>query len=737
MRPIGLFALVLPLALSTAACGTRTGSGPKAPENQHGPVAVAAVSDAAFAQSTYQLLLTDEPTPDRMGLLAGVVQRQLGRAAKRFEGDRRDAGLATLMGALYLLRVGELRPEMLQGGAPALRAGAAEVSRLGNEGRAQALYGMLRSVLPAGKERNDVDGHLRALTRWSSASTLAGPMQAAGSMQRAATHRALFEPTQKALDGAREANIAWIKRALEISSSEASPVSGLDREEAVEAYRAVRAGGATLVATYLRYGDAQGALDALERGDLSRIVPPGLVERLERAAESDDPGAWSDLYRLYAETDEDNRPETSLDAELGRAAAWGAALELFRAEPRSLRGAGPLALQLTAYGLTEVAPLVLAPALGERPSAQDLSWTLALVLRAVLGEDEIGDHAAARRTFAAAKPILDLAASSQLVGKVRPSPTRLHYVMGALETRAGDLGAARPHVAVAAKEEPSIEAWTMLAAIDRQRGDAKLALDSLDRVVARARKQGDSIAEAEAHLTQFEIHRDQGSTAAAKTELNAALSRALEARRAARSGADQARSERVLARVLEHYGATQDARRATERAYEASRADARQLTATVLDASRRALTLGDLPGARNAVRQALDARIDDEDLVYVALWLKLLERKLGSASDGSADEALAAIDDDARWPALLASWARGKLSDDQLEKSARTRVERTEAKFYVAMGQSIAGRAEGKQALQEVANSETIELVEVTIARDLLARETPLKLSLPAGVSVP
>lgn len=736
MRPLGMLALVLPLALSTTACGTRTTPGPRGPNATQGPLAVAAVSDAEFGQSAYQVLLTEEPTPERTGLLAGVVQRQLARAAHRFAGDRREAGLAALTGGLYLLRVGELRPEMLQGGSPALRAGAGEVSRLGNEGRAQALYGMLRTVLPPGKERDDVDAHLRALASWSSASTVAGPMQAAGALQRAATQRALFEPSQKALDAARDSSIAWIKKGLDFSSSEVTAGPGFDREEAIEAYRSVRAGGATLVAIYLRYGDAQGALDALDKGDLLRVVPPGLVERLERAAENDDPGAWADLYRLYAESDDEDRPETSLDAELARAAAWGTAVELFRAEPRSLRGAGPLALQLVAYGMGEVAPLVLAPALGERPSAQDLSWTLALVLRGVLGEDEIGEHVAARRTFAAAKPILDLAESSQLVGKVRPSPARLHYVMGALETRAGDLARARPHVEAAAKQEPSVEVWTMLAAIDRQRGAAKSALDALDRVVSRARKHGDALSEAEALLTQFEIFRDQRQNAEAKGALSSALSRVLAAREAARTSSDQARSERLLARVLEHYGATQDARRATERAYDASRADARQVAATLLDASRRALTLGDLVGARRVMRQALDARLDDEDLVYVALWLRLLERKPGSDSDGSADEALALIGDDSRWPAQLAAWGRGKINDDQLQRAARTRVERTEAKFYVAMSRMMSG-GDGKQALREVAGSEAIELVEVTIARDLLSRETPLELTLPSDVTLP
>lgn len=730
-------ALGAALALQAAACGTGSHAGPKVPGGVNGPVDAAPVSDEQFAATTYQVLLTDEQTPERMGLLAGVVRRQLARAGSRFAGDRREAGLSALTGALYLTRVGELRSEMLQGGVPALRAGAAEVSRVGNEGRALALYGMLRSVLPAGNEKNDVDAHLEALKRWSSALRSAGQMQSAGSFQRSATDRAMFEPSKEALDTARDGTISWIKKALEFNTSEAVQSANFEREEAIEAYRAMRAGGATLVAIYLRYGDAKGALAALDKGDLLRVVPPGLVERLERAAEDDDPSAWADLYRLYGSAEDADRPETSMDQALGKAAAFGVAVELFRAEPRSLRGAGPLAVELVDHGMAEVAPAVLAPALGNAPSAQDLSWTLSLTLRALLGEAEIGEHAAARRTFKSAEPILALADAQKLVGKVRPTPARLRYVMGVLETRAGDLGRARPLIEAATKAEPTLEALNMLAAIDRQRGDAKAALASLDRVAGLARKYGDPTSEAEALVASFEVHRDKGAVAEAKTALDSALRAALKARESSRAGAEQARSERVLARVLEHFGATQGAKRATDRAYEASRTDTRQLTATVLDASRRALTSGDLQTARQALRQALEAGLADEDLVYAALWLKLLEQQSGVASDGSVGEALARIDDDSGWPAKLAAWARGKTTDEQLFKAARTPVQKTEAKFYTAMLRRAKGSTETKKELAEVASSEAIELVEVMIARDLLAREAPLPMKLPDGVAVP
>lgn len=736
MRRIAVLTLAGTLTLLSTACSpaARGGEGPRNPSAE-GPINPAKISDAQFAESTYRVLLSGEEDSQRLDLLAGVVRHQLARAQKRFRTNR-GAGLAALTGGLYLLRSGELRQQMLEGAAPALSAGASEVARVGDEGRSLALYTMLRSVLKEGAEKKDVDSHLAALSRWT-ATAGNGPMQSAGTLQRTAANRSLLETNPETLKQAREATVAWIHRGLEFNASETPIRSNFEREEAIEAYRSVRAGGATLVALYLRHGDAKGALDALENGDLTRIVPPGLTERLERAASDDDPEAWGDLYRLFESSEDMNRPETSIDGALSRAAAWGTAVELFRAEPKSMRGAAPLSAQLVEYGMAEAAPLVLAPALGEKPSIDELSWGMALVLRAIITEDEIGDLPAARRTFANAKPILTVAGEKEYAGRLRPSAGRLYYVMAALETRAGELGRALPHVEAAVKTEPSQAAYSMLAAIQRQRGDTQRALSTLDQLVALAKRAGDRAAESEASLTQYEIYRDKGDAAQAQASLTRALKGALDARQQARGSAEQARAERILAHVLEHFGAAQGARRATDRAYEASRSDARQLTATLLDAARRALVLGDLNAARKAVHEGVEAGLENEDLVYIALWLRLVEIQQGVPSDGTVEEALANIDEDSGWPAKLAAWARGKLGDSELTAAARSRVQKTEAEFYVAMSH----RKKNGQVLpklEEVAGSQAIELVEVAIARDLVARHKGgVDVSLPAGVQVP
>jgi hypothetical protein len=198
----------------------------------------------------------------------------------------------------------------------------------------------------------------------------------------------------------------------------------------------------------------------------------------------------------------------------------------------------------------------------------------------------------------------------------------------------------------------------------------------------------------------------------------------------------RARAERLLAQILEHYGDARGARRATERAYDASRTNPAQLKATILDAASRALTQGDLAGARDAVRRAIDASLPDEDLVYPALWLQLLEKKLHVASDGTAEEAFGSIDESSGWPARLRTWARGKLTDQDLVAAARDRAQQTEAMFYIAM--AMGNAIESAPKLKQVAES-PVDLMEVSIARDLLAQQggQSVNVQLPPDVALP
>ncbi len=720
------------------ACGGAGANQPVAgAEAATGPVHPVAVSDTEYAGYIERLLTDGEPTAKRNDLLAGVVQHQLARATERFESGHTEAGIDSLNGAFYLMRAGEFHLDTLACCTEALEYGAREAARVGNEGRALALYAMLDGLLPDGPAKQDVEQHLEAMRDFRGATQSDGKMQATGGDQRAAVQRALVDARVDALEAARDRTIEWMQAALNAADG---PIrSSFERDEAVEAYRAVRTGGAVIAALYLRHSDPRGALAALEKGDLSRVVPPGLRDRLEAAADDDNPEAWADLFRLVDSASVNERPETAIDPDLARAAAWGSAVGLFRSEPRSFRGVMPVSLMMLELGMAEASPLLLSRVTTESSSLEEMSWALSLVLRAVVAEDEDGDIEGARRTFRYAEPLLALARKKPFVGRTRPTAGRLEYVMGALETRSGDLARARPHLIAAINEEPTHEALSTLAAIDRQRGANKEALKSLEAIVELSKRNAELASEAEALLQIFQVQRELGNDEAAQDALGRALNRVLDARELARTSADQARAERLLARVLEHYDDKDAVRRATERAYEASASDVDQLTATVIDASRRALTRRDLSAARDAVHHAIDAQLSDEDIIYVALWLKLLEKQLNVPSDGTAEEAFATISDASGWPAKLRAWGRGHLDDQALVQAAQGTAQRTEAKFYAAMAKHANGQPDALPQLKEVAQSAAVDLVEVTIAKDLLARQHggSQQLKLPDNVAIP
>jgi hypothetical protein len=731
------------LALGSGCGGSRPAKPPVAAVEAIGQVTPTPVDDASFAPSTYRVLMGTDSGHARASLLAGVVARQLERARARFEADESESGIQALKGAFFLMRRGEYRREGLTNAGPALQHGAAEAARLGQEGYSLALYSMLDGQLPPGAEREDVETHLRAMAQFSAASNGAGPLVTAGSDAKVAAQRALLDSSGEKFDDGSRRLLEWLGKANGAQVPELPFRSSSDREEMIEAQRAQRGGGFSLTALYLRHGDALGALTALDEAGLERSLPEFLRARLEAGSEDDDPDAWLDLYRFFASDGREIQAGLLLDPELFEGAAWGAALELFRAEPGSFRGTMPLAMRLVAHGMAEVAPLVLNSGLARGASAEQLATALAFTLSAMISEDQDEQHDAARRTFQSAQPLLELASQKPYAGKVSPSPARVRYVMGALEADRGELDRARPLLEAALVEEPAIEPLRILAAIARQSKDTERGLQYLTRARQLAERTRNPLEEAELWHAEFEIRRDMGDREGAGRALETALTRALDASRQLQTqqgpGPLQARAERLLARVLEHFGERAAVQRATERAFEASATDSGQLSATVIDSARRALTRRDLPSARAAVEQAVESSLPAEDIVYVALWLKLLEQELSVPSDGSVENAFAAMNDASGWSAKLRAWGRGKLGDAELFKVAQGHAQQTEALFYTAMARRVRGDASAEAELEKVARSAAVNLVEIGIARDLLALRAGSEngLKLPKGVSLP
>ncbi|KYF88489.1 hypothetical protein BE18_02700 [Sorangium cellulosum] len=89
----------------------------------------------------------------------------------------------------------------------------------------------------------------------------------------------------------------------------------------------------------------------------------------------------------------------------------------------------------------------------------------------------------------------------------------------------------------------------------------------------------------------------------------------------------------------------------------------------------------------------------------------------------------------ASWTGKLAAWANGKISDADLGKLAQNAAQRVEAQFYTAMAKKAAGDAGADERLRAVSKSPVIDLLEVHLAREMLAPE--LRIELPRNASLP
>lgn len=74
-------------------------------------------------------------------------------------------------------------------------------------------------------------------------------------------------------------------------------------------------------------------------------------------------------------------------------------------------------------------------------------------------------------------------------------------------------------------------------------------------------------------------------------------------------------------------------------------------------------------------------------------------------------------------------------NDDALRSATESFAEKVEAEFYIAMKARAEGRDDADADLRKIADSPLIDLMEVQIARDLLAPES--KVELPTKVRVP
>jgi tetratricopeptide (TPR) repeat protein len=703
------------------------------------------VSDDGFAAAVRDLLLSDPGSAERAARLAALESRQMARAAARFKAHSGERGLAAVTGALYLVRAGD-STQGLRGLAAveALGAASRELASRGDEGRSVAVYDLLFQAL-AQAQRPAIAAHLHAIEDWTrDAMAGGGVVASAGAQERVAVRRWLFEPSPVALSEAVRITAGWVQRAVVLRDEFRKTRVQPPREEGAEAWRAMDVGPVVLASLYLRDADFTGAITALDQAqarDLLTAERPQFAAALDAIAQEKSVAHCSDLLsqlrsltvREGARGDDDLED----DRDLFGAAAFTVASECYRLDPTVPQVAVALGVALGELGMAEATGTILSEAVRAHPEAGLGSEALTLSLASMASEEDAGDADAARRAFLAAQPLLAVLGQKVLAGKVHPSAARLRAAMGEIELREGRIDRARALLSQSAEEERAGSVLLSLSRIDWRDGHPQVALDHLRAALTTDDANRDPALRGEILLTTSDVTRDSGDAVAARTSLAEAL-RELVSSRNVKGGDSRARVERVLARVLDRFGALQPAQRALERAYAAAPGDKRQAAQTIEVLIGRAFVRGDIVTAREGLQRALAADLDGDDLVYFALWVRLLERQLHAAADGSSDRVFASTPEDPRWIATLARFGEGKLRGDELVSRATTPIQHYEALFYAAMDHRAAGdKKGGDDLLRQVVAGTGVELSEVVLARDMLDPAHSQVSGLPPDVVIP
>jgi tetratricopeptide (TPR) repeat protein len=725
MRFLGPAAVCIALSLGVTACA---GQSPVV-GTPEGPIAAPiAVGDAEFAAKLHQVLRDGTPQ-DAQAERLGVARALLTHATARFELGADEHGMSSVLGAVYLLRRGELTAGLLDPrSTQAIDAAIERLSARGDDGRVRVLLSLrIASAQPA--EKAELEAHLRELERWSLEARTGKPIEQAGDAERSAVGRAIFDPT--AIDEAVVAIGRWIDLAIEHNIAFRETGKRPSPEEATEIARALDSGATTVVALLLRYGDAAGAAERVDTSSARRIADPDFYVVLRQAADRNDAQSWRALFAaLSAETEGHVGGELGIDAELLDAASFGIALEAYRRDPTHLPTAVELSRSLSALGMSEAVPMVLGDALRERATKEELSGALVALAEAVDADADVGDLAGARRTIDAAAPLLETMRRAGVPSQ--PSVADVEYRMASVLVRGGYLVQAKPFLTSALSTSPRASGYFVLALVERNQKDPSHALERLQTSVAA--KGADPLDIADAQLLSFEIHRDAGNAAGAERALVDALGQVTRVLDRDQAGTVRVRALRTLGRVLMAYGDAQGAARAFARALEAVTGDRGLIGATMLQATSAALVTKDVKSARAALQRGLEAGVAREDLVYGALWLSFVERQLGEKPDGTAGEILEAAAGQGNWIGKLAAWGRGKVTDEALAAHANSEATKVEAAFYVAMAKRARG-LEADDSLRRVADSPVLDLMEVQIARELVAPR--LSLTPPKGVKIP
>lgn len=706
------FAL-LASAMPLAACSG--GLGAHSPDAaQH--VVPAPVSDEEFGRRLVDQL-ADKPAPEeRRKLRLGLVRRQLLHAGARFAEGAAERGTTSVLGGLALLAEGDHAADAVDAETKVAIDGAiAKLSARGDIGRTRFLFALRRAVAtPA--ELKEIDAHAAALERFQVETLTGHAMEKAGDAQRTATAQALVD--HAALGAAVDRTSEFIDRAVEENVRYQQTNKRPTPEEAAEIIRALESGGLVVVALSLRWGSVEDAIVRVGQSSARLVLEPDFFAELNDAFRRDDAQSFRDLYDGFVDQAGGRAgSDVGLEQELYDAARLALLAHAYRRDPHDLPTAHELARLLSLLGMSEATPVLMEDALSPTSKPAEVARALRLVGETVERDAKLGDLPGAARTVGAAGPLL--AKAKTLLGAAQVGGLAdLRFQLAATLVKGGFVTQAEALLTTALEESPRAAGYLQRAQLARQRGALRDAL--ADAAKARA-AASDPLDSADARLVEFELFRELGQASEASAALGEGLKLAegVVAEKSA-PAPRRTRALRATGRARAAYGDRAGARKSFVKALEAAAGDRAQLGGALLDAMSAELVLGDVDAMRALMAQAVAAGAPQEDLVYAAVWLSLAAKQRGVPADEGAVELLEGASGLGTWIGQLAAWSLGKLDDAALTARATSAPARVEASFYVALARRAGGRQVDSE-LRDVAKSSIINLLEVRMARELLA----------------
>lgn len=725
-------ALVVAVGTSFGGLGCMGAQPAKSPENPADAIVPKNVTDEQMGAAVYELLANGTDNSQRAMLLAGTVRRQFARAAQRFAAGQRERGVAAVQGALLLVRAGEMRLEMLDPAATKALSSAAEASAMrGQEGPTLAFLRLQSRSLPSMDPKQAViREHLQALEAWMHDTRQRTDVQNAGADVDALALQSVLEPTPETIKAAEKAVDRWIAASLAFNDAFVPGTMPSDRDEMFEALRALRTGTSVLAAIYLRHGNAAGALDAIDRTEARKVASPEFLDRLQTASKSQDGDAWKRLAFMYAQVtaayDQSDGPMMS--PQLAQAAAWGASVAAYRLDPDDIQASAALAVLLPDFGLAEAVPHVIGRAAKKNPTPEALDYFLAMIGALLEQENRVDDYASAQRVFDASKPLLQLGADVAKEHKVRVLPAMVIEQMAKIHQRHANVTKAKELLEQAVAATPSLSGYHALAALRFQAGDGVGALDVIQKGLQLQGNRDDPLVRGEMYLLAFAIHRAQGNQAKAKAALESTTEQAFVAQKQAKNEIAKALVDRLMARVAYYYNDTAAWKRSVIRLLEQASENPRVRDMALIEATSMSLLTGDV---QTGVRVLSDASAGarPEDLVYAALWMQAAQQMQQNSADNADDEdnelteliatLLQRVPEDIPWEYALARYGLRQINDAQLLEKAKTKLQQTEAQFYIAIRQKQTNPRAAEAKLHEIANGPALDLVETFLASEL------------------